>query len=556
MSVSKNYKGTTLTYVVNKKGKPLMPTRNTRRVKELLLSKKAIVICNNPFTIRLKYDTPDKTQPMHLGIDTGRENLGISVTTESGQAVYFEELQTNNKQIKQSLTSRKQYRNIRHRNKRIKNQRRALRNNNQIKDGESTELRHKQRSTFKSKKMQYPGMEKSVEHKIIKGAEARFNNRKRPEGWLTPSGRQLIKLHLNVIKRVSRYLPITDIHIERVSFDFQKLENEDIQNWQYSKGPLYGYNTLKDYINEQQRGRCLLCGEKGINHYHHIVNKSKGGSNTPENIAGLCLNCHNKVHKIQSLADRLSELKEGTKIKYSISLLNSVMPKLIEEVTEYCNQNNLNMHITNGYETSKSRAKLGVNKKHYFDAYIISLSDRIQTIDKAKTITVTLYESRRFKKKSKNIIHQYGDRIYYRKEDEDNTNPLAYNRHKKTGQLRDSLEELINREGEWLYTKLKAKPCKHTTTALIENPRLKPSFHAGDIVEYVKVTKSGRITSRGVYVVSSVKNSENQLELTMNNKVKTVNMNFCRRLQSQGCIPIIQSIRMIKRTNTQPKASV
>ena len=53
--MSNTHKESHLVYVVNKKGKPLMPTIRFDKVKKLLKSGKAVPICNNPFTIRLKY---------------------------------------------------------------------------------------------------------------------------------------------------------------------------------------------------------------------------------------------------------------------------------------------------------------------------------------------------------------------------------------------------------------------------------------------------------------------------------------------------------------------
>ena len=72
----------TIVYVVNRKGKPLMPTTRCGHVAKLLKSGKAVPICNEPFTIKLKYDTPDVVQPLYLGIDTGRENIGAGVLSE------------------------------------------------------------------------------------------------------------------------------------------------------------------------------------------------------------------------------------------------------------------------------------------------------------------------------------------------------------------------------------------------------------------------------------------------------------------------------------------
>ena len=90
----------TIVYVLNKKSKPLMPTSRCGHVRKLLKEKKAVPVCNNPFTIRLKYETPDIVQDLYLGIDTGRENIGIAVSKESGDCVYLAELETKNKSIK------------------------------------------------------------------------------------------------------------------------------------------------------------------------------------------------------------------------------------------------------------------------------------------------------------------------------------------------------------------------------------------------------------------------------------------------------------------------
>lgn len=51
-------------YVLNKKGEPLMPTTRFKTVRELLRDGKAVPVCNDPFTIKLKYETPNKIDPL------------------------------------------------------------------------------------------------------------------------------------------------------------------------------------------------------------------------------------------------------------------------------------------------------------------------------------------------------------------------------------------------------------------------------------------------------------------------------------------------------------
>ena len=67
-------------YVLSRKGRPLMPTTRLGKVRKLLKSGKAVPVCNEPFTIRLKYDTEDIVQDLYFGQDTGRENSGVAVS--------------------------------------------------------------------------------------------------------------------------------------------------------------------------------------------------------------------------------------------------------------------------------------------------------------------------------------------------------------------------------------------------------------------------------------------------------------------------------------------
>ena len=260
-----------MVYVLSKNGKPLMPTNRYGHIRWLIKNNKAIPICNNPFTIRLKYDTPDVVQPLTMGIDVGRENIGLGVSDNNGNCLFLANVETKNKQVTKNMSDRKVHRQERRRNKRKRKQRKALRLNQTIKNGKDTILRNKK--VCKEVSISYPGMEDSIQHKVIKGKEAKFNNRVRKDGWLTPSARNLVEIHVNLVKKISTFLPITNLVVENNIFDFQKLENSDIRNWEYGKGILYGFKDYKDYIIKQQGNKCLLCNNK-IEHYHHIYYKS------------------------------------------------------------------------------------------------------------------------------------------------------------------------------------------------------------------------------------------------------------------------------------------
>jgi hypothetical protein len=156
-----------MVYVLNKEGKPLMPTTRYARVRILLKEKKAVPVNNNPFTIRLKYETPDIVQSLTCGIDVGRENIGIGVSNEKGECAFLCNVKTDNKQVTIHMKERKAHRAEHRHHKRQRKQRKALATNNQIKNGDNDILRSKKEC--KSVNISYPKMDEHIAHKVIKG---------------------------------------------------------------------------------------------------------------------------------------------------------------------------------------------------------------------------------------------------------------------------------------------------------------------------------------------------------------------------------------------------
>lgn len=516
-------------YIINKHGKPLMPTTRQSHIRKLIKDKKAVVINGNPFTVKLKYETTNITQNLYGGMDTGRENIGEGVSLENGKCVFLCETETKNKSIKVKMDERRAHRQERRRNERNKRQRKAIVNNNAMKNGDEAVLRNKK--VCKSINISYPGMDETITSKVIRGKEAQFNNRKRKDEWLTPSGRQLIQMHVQCLEKTLFILPLTDFTVEYVKFDFQKLYNEDIDDWNH--GPLYGYKSYKDYIDDEQNGRCLICGCNHIDEYHHIVPRSQGGSNNVKNIAGLCDHCHNSVngvHKNKEMQDKLLELKSGLKQQYKISLLNSVMPQLAEALKNACDKNGIRFHITNGYKTFKTREMYHLDDTHAIDGYAISLSDRnVNNI----SLPNKVYYRRRFKKKSNNNIGKIGRREYYYNEE-----LIAVNRHKAEGQTDNSLEEYIKQYTslhgsitiQRHLSKLTVKPAERVYT--FHKKKQVAPIHSGDIVKYEKQNKIKGNVKTAIFVAESVKMIDGKVchDETKNKKLK-----FCKRIKS-GCL--------------------
>lgn len=116
-------------YVLNKDGKPLMPTTRGGHVRHLLKEQKARVVRAKPFTIQLLYETNDVVQPLYLGIDPGRTNIGVAVVKANGTAVFTAHLETRNKEVPKLMQDRKKARRARRTNgRRCRRQRRAKAN--------------------------------------------------------------------------------------------------------------------------------------------------------------------------------------------------------------------------------------------------------------------------------------------------------------------------------------------------------------------------------------------------------------------------------------------
>ena len=405
-------------YVLNKEGKPLMPTIRCGHVRLLLKTKKAKVVNKNPFTIQLNYEVDNKTQDIILGIDSGRTNIGITAVKENGETVFSAEMESRNKEVTRGMKERKAHRIASRRGRRLTRQRRAIKVN----------------TIFESKERYLPHYEKPITVKYIKNKEAKYCNRKRPKGWLTPTVNHCVLTHINVIKKILKFLPITKISIEVNTFDFQLLENPHIKAWEYTKGKLFGYKNVNEFIREYQNNKCLLC-DNSIEHYHHIIPRRNGGSNGSDNLVGLCFQCHNRVHTNEKVNNKVKEIKAGLVKKYSgSSVLNAAMPFIIAEIKKL----GLDIWLTTGRRTKAFRDKYKIAKKHYSDAYCIAcdnmVNPKISVWDK-------VYKIKQYRRHDRGYIHKanYGRKYYL-----DNV-LVAINRHKALEQKEDSLEEYRNK---------------------------------------------------------------------------------------------------------------
>ena len=432
-------------YVLNQDGKPLMPSTRFRHFRQLIREGRAVKISSRPYVVKLLYETPNNVQPIVLGIDPGRTNIGTCAILKDGSPVWEAEAVTRNKEIPKLMKKRKAHRRGKRQHRRQKRQRRAIRHGTTVKKGFKEQKQVTASKSVGVIERVLPGCEKPIRCIGIRNKEARFNNRKREQGWLTPTARQLLLTHVNIVKRIMRYLPVSEIVLEINKFAFMALDNPHIQRWQYQKGPLFGHGSVNEAVDTMQDGHCLLC-QKPIEAHHHIIPRSMDGSDTIGNICGLCKKHHVLVHTDEKWQKKLTTRKNGMNKKYGAqNVLNQIIPKLTEELSQLAPT-----LVTDGRSTKAFRDTHGIPKAHRTDAYCIACS----VLEQPSGIVADHPESlhiRQFRRHDRKACKKaMASRKYLL-----NGEVVAVNRHKaiidKPGskeeikQTEDSLEEYLQR---------------------------------------------------------------------------------------------------------------
>lgn len=62
--------------------------------------------------------------------------------------------------------------------------------------------------------------------------------------------------------------------------------------------------------------KCRKCGFRDGLHPHHIVYKSKGGTDTMDNIITLCWRCHRDVHEHKVRLDVIRKDRDNLVVKF------------------------------------------------------------------------------------------------------------------------------------------------------------------------------------------------------------------------------------------------
>jgi hypothetical protein len=175
-------------FVVDAQKRPLAPV-HSGRARLLLKAGKATVFKRFPFTLILRQPVEQAArEPLRLKIDPGSHITGLALVAEtSGEVVWAGELTHQGEAIAQRLRKRRAVRRGR-----------------------------RQRHT--------------------RYRQARFENRRRPKGWLPPSQRSRVQNVVTWVQRLRRLCPITALSLELVRFDTQAMQTPGIEGIQYQQG--------------------------------------------------------------------------------------------------------------------------------------------------------------------------------------------------------------------------------------------------------------------------------------------------------------------------------
>jgi len=326
-------------YVKNLRGEALMPT-TPQKARKLIKENKAKIINYEPFTIQLLYATGEAKQPTNIGIDLGAKHIGIAIQSEN-KVISKGEIELRD-DVKSLLETRKTYRRSR-----------------------------------RNRKTRY--------------RKPRFDNRKRQDNWLPPSIQSRINNTFMWIDRFVELVPNPTLNIEVGKFDVQKMMNPDIKGKEYQDGSSCGYYNTRYYVFARDNYTCQVCKKKGkILQTHHIIYKSKGGTDRANNLITVCTDCHNhKNHQEGEIFYKWMINKKKTPSYKEAPFMNIIRKRVFKKYPD--------ANITYGNITTPKRKKLGLEKTHYNDALVIS------GIEEGFIDNVEIFRIKQFRKKKRSL---------------------------------------------------------------------------------------------------------------------------------------------------------
>jgi 5-methylcytosine-specific restriction endonuclease McrA len=317
-----------MVFVLSSDGQPLDPCHPARG-RQLLRRGRARVVRRFPMTIQLldRRAEQSTTHPLRLKIDPGSRTTGLAlVAEESATVVWAAELTHRSRAIRDALLARCAFR----RNRR-------------------------QRHT--------------------RYRPARFQNRRRPAGWLAPSLRSRVDHIVTWYRRLTRRCPVRAISVELVRFDTQALVDPEIRGVAYQQGELLGYE-VREYLLEKWGRTCAYCGATGVPlQVEHIVPRTRGGSDRVSNLTLACDPCNKRKgsHTATEFGFPHIQAQAQQPLRDAASV-NTTRWALYQALQA----TGLPLEAGSGGRTKYNRTRLGWPKTHWQDAACVGASTPTQ----------------------------------------------------------------------------------------------------------------------------------------------------------------------------------
>lgn len=317
-------------FVLDQNQKPLDPC-HPARARKLLRSGQAAVFRRFPFTIIMKRRVREEAEvhDHRLKIDPGSKITGVALVREKDRkVVWAAEIHHRGQAIRDALTAR-----------------RALR--------------------------------RGRRNRHCRYRPARFDNRRRPRGWLPPS---LVSRLANLetwVSRVAKIAPVKAISLEWVKFDPQAMQNPEIEGVEYQQGELAGYE-VREYLLEKWGRKCAYCGKTSMPlEVEHLTPRSRGGSNRVGNLTLACHDCNQKKGNRTAAEFGFPALQtQANQPLKDAAAVNAMRWELWRRLAAL----GLDLECGSGGRTKYNRVRQGFPKTHWLDAACVGRSGENLTV--------------------------------------------------------------------------------------------------------------------------------------------------------------------------------
>ncbi len=183
------------------------------------------------------------------------------------------------------------------------------------------------------------------------------------------------------VSRLSRWTPVTAVHVEKVSFDTHALSaGKPLEGVEYQQGTLAGYE-VREYLLAKWGRKCAYCGAENTPlNIDHIHPRSRGGSDRISNLCVACIPCNQ--------AKNATPIEEFLKAKPALlkrillaakaplrdaAAVNSTRWALWRALT----QTGLGVATASGGRTKWNRSRTDAPKSHTLDALHVGHLDAV-----------------------------------------------------------------------------------------------------------------------------------------------------------------------------------